>query len=105
MPPTQSYKIPTDEAMKALAKSGQGHYYTDVNTSGTHLRVLVTGIGSRGALAIALPLTEIDNALHNQLLLLAIISRRRYRARRAARDPRRAHGARTRSPGSRARQR
>ena len=74
VPPTQSYKIPTDEAMKALAKSGQGHYYTDVNTSGTHLRVLVTGIGSRGALAIALPLTEIDNALHNQLLLLAIIS-------------------------------
>ena len=36
--------------------------------------MLVTGIGSRGALAVALPLTEIDNALHNQLLLLAIIS-------------------------------
>ncbi len=74
VPPTQSYTIPTDERMRALAKSGQGRYYTDVTASGTHLRVLVTGVGSRGALAVALPITEIDNALHNQLLLLALIS-------------------------------
>ena len=39
VPATQSYKIPTDEAMKALAKTGRGSYYTDVNTAGTHLRV------------------------------------------------------------------
>ncbi len=73
VPPTQTYRIPTDAQMRALAKSGTGSYYTDVTTSGTHLRVFVTGIGGRGALAIALPLTEIDNALHNQLILLVII--------------------------------
>ncbi len=74
VPSSQSYRIPTDAQMRALAKSGKGSYYTDLTTSGTHLRVLVTGIGSRGALAIALPLTEIDNALGNQVILLVIIS-------------------------------
>ncbi len=39
----------------------------------THIRVLATGIGSRGALLVALPLTDIDHTLHNQLLLLILI--------------------------------
>src|SRR5204863_6593243 len=41
---------------------------------GTHIRVLVTGIGSRGALAIALPLTDVDHTLSRQLLLLVLIA-------------------------------
>jgi two-component system sensor histidine kinase MprB len=74
VPPTQSYTIPVDSRMRALAKSGDGSYFTQTTASGTHIRVHVTGIGNRGAIAVALPLTEIDKTLHNQLLLLAIIS-------------------------------
>ena len=36
--------------------------------------MLVTGIGDKGAVMIALPLTDVDHALSNQLLLLAIIA-------------------------------
>ena len=36
--------------------------------------MLATGIGSDGALAVALPLTDVDNALSSQLLLLALIA-------------------------------
>jgi two-component system sensor histidine kinase MprB len=42
--------------------------------NGTHIRVLVTGIGSRGALAAAQSLAEVDKTLSNQLLLLALIA-------------------------------
>ena len=60
--------------MKATAASGKGQYYTDVHAGDTHLRVLVTGLGANGALAVALPLTDVDNALSSQLLLLAVIA-------------------------------
>ena len=40
----------------------------------THIRVLATGIGSDGALAVALPLTEIDHTLSSQILLLVVIA-------------------------------
>lgn len=73
VPPTQTYTIPVDSDMRALAKKGQGSYFTDVTASGTHLRVAVTGIGPKGALAIALPLTEVDRALESQLRLLILI--------------------------------
>ncbi len=36
--------------------------------------MLVQGIGSRGALAVALPMTEVDHALSSQLLLLLVIA-------------------------------
>jgi two-component system, OmpR family, sensor histidine kinase MprB len=73
-PPGQRGSIPVDSRMKATAKSGQGHYYTEVHSGDTHLRVLVTGLGENGALAVALPLTDVDNALSSQLLLLALIA-------------------------------
>jgi two-component system sensor histidine kinase MprB len=66
--------IPVDARMQALADSGQGHYYTDKTASGTHLRVLVTGIGQDGAIAVALPLTDVDNSLSNLLLLMVVIA-------------------------------
>ncbi len=74
VPPTQPYTIPVDDQMRALAKSGHGSYYAAMTASGTHIRVYVTGIGDKGALAIALPLTEVDNALRSQLLLLVLIA-------------------------------
>jgi len=73
-PPDQRYEIPVDARMKAVAASGHGQYFTDVTASGTHIRVLVTGTGSYGAIAVALPLTTVDDALSNQLLLLSVIA-------------------------------
>jgi two-component system sensor histidine kinase MprB len=70
----QGESIPADARAKAIAASGRGTYYTNVHSGGTHLRVLVTGIGEDGALAVALPLTEVDKTLTNQVLLLVLIA-------------------------------
>ncbi len=74
VPPGQTEQIPVDARLKALAARGSGQYYTDMHVDGTHVRVLATGIGSDGALAVALPLTDVDHALSSQLLLLALIA-------------------------------
>ena len=74
VPQGQTYGIPVDDRAKAVAAGGHGRYFFDTDVHGAHLRVLVTGIGARGALMIALPLTDVDHALSNQLLLLAIIA-------------------------------
>ena len=73
VPKGQSYEIPETPAIRALAASGRGRFYTNMRVRGTHIRVLVTGIGPKGALALALPLTTIDSALSNQLVLLLVI--------------------------------
>jgi two-component system, OmpR family, sensor histidine kinase MprB len=74
VPSGQGYKIPPTAPIERLARSGQGQYITDMRVSGTHIRVLVTGIGSRGALAAALPLTDVDHALSSQATLLIAIA-------------------------------
>jgi two-component system, OmpR family, sensor histidine kinase MprB len=73
VPPGETYQIPSTPAIRALAASGRGEFYTDMTVKGTHIRVLVTGIGGDGALAVALPLTNVDNALHHQAVLLLVI--------------------------------
>ncbi len=73
VPPGQTYEIPSTEAIRALAVSGQGQLYTNMRVKGTHIRVLAVGIGPRGALAVALPLTTVDDALRSQLVLLLVI--------------------------------
>src|SRR5262249_12288441 len=73
VPRGQTYEIPSTEEIKALARSGHGQFFTNMTVKNTHIRVLVTGIGPRGALAVALPLTTVDNALHKQLVLLLVI--------------------------------
>jgi two-component system, OmpR family, sensor histidine kinase MprB len=73
-PQGQDASIPVDSRMRALADKGSGQYLTDMHVDGTHLRLLVTGIGQNGALAVALPLTDVDKTLSNQLLLLVIIA-------------------------------
>jgi two-component system sensor histidine kinase MprB len=73
VPPGQSYQIPETAAIREMATDGQGQFYTNMRVRGTHIRVLVTGIGSGGALAVALPLTSVDSALSNQLMLLLVI--------------------------------
>jgi two-component system, OmpR family, sensor histidine kinase MprB len=74
VPTGQSSKIPATAPIERLARSGHGQYITDMTVSGTHIRVLVTGIGSRGALAVALPLTDVDHALSSQMTLLIAIA-------------------------------
>jgi two-component system sensor histidine kinase MprB len=70
----ETTKLPVDAAVRALAKSGHGSYLTDTAVGSTHLRVLVYGVGSYGAVQVALPLTDVDDALSNELLLLVIIA-------------------------------
>ncbi len=74
VPRGQQYRIPVNAQMKAIAASGRGQYMTDIHVGGSHLRVLVTGIGADGALAVALPLTNVDHTLASQLLLLVMIA-------------------------------
>jgi two-component system, OmpR family, sensor histidine kinase MprB len=73
VPNGQSYEIPATPAISALARDGHGQFYTAMRVNGVHIRVLATGIGQDGALAVALPLTAVDNALHSQLVLLLVI--------------------------------
>jgi two-component system sensor histidine kinase MprB len=73
VPPGQSYQIPETAAIRDMVAKGHGQFYTNMRVSGTHIRVLVTGIGAGGALAVALPLTSVDSALANQLRLLLVI--------------------------------
>ena len=73
VPAHQKYRIPPDAQAKAIAKSGRGQYYTDMSVAGSHIRVLATGIGRDGALLVALPLKEVDQALASQLLLMVAI--------------------------------
>jgi two-component system, OmpR family, sensor histidine kinase MprB len=73
VPRGQTYEIPSTPEIEALARSGHGRFFTNMRVKDTHIRVLVTGIGPRGALAVALPLTTVDNALNRQLVLLLVI--------------------------------
>jgi two-component system sensor histidine kinase MprB len=70
----ETSKLPVDAAVKALARGGSGQYLTDITLGGHHLRVLVHGAGRYGAVQVALPLTQVDDALSNQLLLLIVIA-------------------------------
>jgi two-component system, OmpR family, sensor histidine kinase MprB len=74
VPRGQTYRIPGDSRINAIAKSGRGEYFTDMTVNKIHIRVLAVGIGRDGALAVALPLTDVDHALRSQLLLLALIA-------------------------------
>jgi len=58
---------------RQIARSGRGSSLTDRTVRGTHLRVLVSGNGARGAVLIARPLTEVDDELNRLLLLLLAI--------------------------------
>jgi two-component system sensor histidine kinase MprB len=73
IPSGQKYRIPPGAQAKVIARTGRGQYFTDMNVGGTHIRVLATGIGRLGALLVALPLKDVDQALSRELLLLVLI--------------------------------
>ena len=70
---SETSAIPVDAHASAVARSGQGRYYSDMHVGGSHIRVLVTGLPGFGALMVALPLTTVDRALASELLLLVVI--------------------------------
>jgi two-component system sensor histidine kinase MprB len=74
IPRGQKQSIPPDARTKALARRGTGRYFADREVRGTDVRVLVTGLGWRGALLVALPLNDVTNALASQALLLVLIA-------------------------------
>jgi two-component system sensor histidine kinase MprB len=74
VPRGQKQSIPPDARMKALAARGRGRYFADLEVGGNDLRVLVTGLGWRGALAVALPLRDVNGALASQALLLILVA-------------------------------
>jgi two-component system sensor histidine kinase MprB len=68
-----SPSIPLNASDRAIAKSGRGHVLGDRTVKGTDLRVLALGAGSRGAVLIARPLTEVDHELRRILLILLVV--------------------------------
>jgi len=73
-PANQRYSIPASAQARATAASGRGQYFTDMTVNGVHIRVLVAGIGPKGALMVALPRTDVDRTLNHELLVLIIIA-------------------------------
>jgi two-component system sensor histidine kinase MprB len=71
---TRTTKLPVDAAVRAIAKSGRGSFLTDATVGSNHLRVLVHGAGSFGAVEIALKRNQVDDSLSSELLLLVIIA-------------------------------
>jgi two-component system sensor histidine kinase MprB len=70
---TTGSQLPVDARTRELAASGTGSYYSEARASGVHLRVLTVGLGRRGAAQIARPLTEVDRALRQLLLVLLAV--------------------------------
>jgi two-component system, OmpR family, sensor histidine kinase MprB len=58
---------------RTIATRGRGRSLTERSVKGTELRVLTIGTGSRGAVLIARPLTEVEHELGRLLLILALI--------------------------------
>jgi two-component system sensor histidine kinase MprB len=71
---TETLEIPADPRAVAVAKRGTGQYFTDKTVSGSHIRVMITGIPHIGALEVALPLSEVDHTLNRELVLMVIIA-------------------------------
>jgi two-component system sensor histidine kinase MprB len=75
VPAGQRARIPVSAAAKALAASNSyKRSLSDIHVNGIHLRVLTAGIGPRGALLVALPLTDVDHTLSHELLLIVLIA-------------------------------
>jgi two-component system, OmpR family, sensor histidine kinase MprB len=71
-PSDEDWPLPVTAQTKAIAASGSGRRFADTHARGIHLRVLTTGIGTRGAVQVARPLTEVDRSLRRLLYILVI---------------------------------
>ena len=65
--------LPASALDRTIARRGTGLALSDRTVKETHLRVLTLGTGTRGAVLIARPLTEVDREMSKVLLILAIV--------------------------------
>jgi two-component system sensor histidine kinase MprB len=65
--------LPVDPRTLALARNGGEPFFRAVTANGVHLRVLTEPFGSRRAVEVALPLTEVDSLLARLRLILALL--------------------------------
>ena len=72
-PPGDSTTLPVESRAGEIAREGSGRYLTDMEVSGTHLRVLTQGAGTSGAVQVARPLEEIDRQLDRILVILLAV--------------------------------
>jgi two-component system, OmpR family, sensor histidine kinase MprB len=70
---TSPTRIALTSMDRTIASRGRGRSLTERSVKGTELRVLTLGTGSRGAVLIARPLTEVEHELGRLLLILALI--------------------------------
>jgi two-component system sensor histidine kinase MprB len=71
-PPDENWPLPVDGRTRAIAAAGTGRSFTETHALGVHLRVLTVGLGTRGAIQVARPLTEVDRSLRRLLYVLAV---------------------------------
>jgi two-component system sensor histidine kinase MprB len=74
LPSGEAKKLPIDAAVTNLAKRGHGNFLSDAMIGSTRLRVLTYGVGRYGVVQVALPVTQVDDALHKQVVLLVLIA-------------------------------
>ncbi len=72
-PPGETRALPVDKQAIAVARSGQGRYFSDARVGGVHLRLLTTHDADGGAVQVARPLAEVDHALSRLRFVLAIV--------------------------------
>ena len=72
-PPGDNAPLPVDDETREIAAEGEGMRLADARANGVHLRVLTVGAGPNGALQVARPLTEVDDVLQRQLLVLFLV--------------------------------
>lgn len=68
-----SVTLPVDARTRLLAQRGGRPFFRDVHVGGAHLRVLAESFGSKRAVELALPLTEVDSLLSRLRLILALL--------------------------------
>ena len=73
LPAGETATLPVTARTRAIAGRGEGRAFEDATVDDVHLRILTVGLGSRGALQVARPLTEVDASLHRILALLALL--------------------------------
>jgi two-component system sensor histidine kinase MprB len=66
-------KIPTTARDRSIALRGSGSALSDRTVRGMKLRVLTQGLGTRGAVMVARPLSEVDSELNRLVLILVIV--------------------------------
>jgi two-component system sensor histidine kinase MprB len=65
--------LPVDARTRVLASKGGVPFFRNVHVGGAHLRVLAEPFGSKRAVELALPLTEVDSLLGRLRLILALL--------------------------------